>query len=202
MLPDILAPDLLVVFVGTSKSTTSARAGHYYANPQNMFWNLLEATGPTGVEWIGPSRDESVLRYLIGLTDLVPGRAASSDALLKAGDYDLPGFIAEDRAVRADGGRLQRRGGRHEGCSAPQTAQTGRGTGDVENRGFSHLPIAIVVERPCDRGLRGQAGKVARVRALGQPTGLSPAQADVLTVDSGNCHPVASAFRQPLSEED
>jgi len=83
MLPDLLAPNLIVVFVGTSKSTASARAGHYYANPQNMFWNLLEATGLAGDDWIGPTRDKTVLRHSIGLTDLVPGRAASSDALLE-----------------------------------------------------------------------------------------------------------------------
>ena len=95
MLPDILAPNLLVVFVGTSKSTTSARAGHYYANTQNMFWNLLEATGLTDDVWIGSADDRTVLKHRVGLTDLVPARAASSDALLKAGDYDVPGFIAK-----------------------------------------------------------------------------------------------------------
>jgi len=61
VLPDILAANLTVIFVGTSKSTTSARAGHYYANPQNMFWNLLEATGLAGNQWIGPARDQTVL---------------------------------------------------------------------------------------------------------------------------------------------
>jgi TDG/mug DNA glycosylase family protein len=61
MLSDILGPELIVVFVGTSKSRTSARAGHYYANPRNMFWNLLEATGLAGDAWIGPSRDGTVL---------------------------------------------------------------------------------------------------------------------------------------------
>lgn len=93
MLPDILAANLTVIFVGTSKSTTSARAGHYYANPQNMFWNLLEATGLAGDQWIGPARDQTVLEHGVGLTDLVPGRAASSDSLLKATDYNVPAFI-------------------------------------------------------------------------------------------------------------
>ena len=93
MLPDLLAPNLTVVFVGTSKSTTSSRTGRYYANPQNMFWNLLEATGLAGDKWIGPSRDETLLHHGVGLTDLVPGRAASSDALLTASDYRVLGFI-------------------------------------------------------------------------------------------------------------
>lgn len=95
MLPDVLDKNLIVVFVGTSKSTASARAGHYYAHPQNMFWNLLEATGLTGGTRIGPPNDRTVLNHRIGLTDLVPARAASSDAQLRVGDYDLPGFIAQ-----------------------------------------------------------------------------------------------------------
>ena len=93
MLADILAPDLTVVFVGTAKSTTSARAGHYYANPQNMFWNLLQATGLTEDEWLTPSEDRRALEYGVGLTDLVPNRTASSDAQLRPGDYDVAAFI-------------------------------------------------------------------------------------------------------------
>lgn len=95
MLLDILASNLIVVFVGTSKSTMSARAGHYYSNPQNMFWNLLEATGLTSGAWIGPTSDRTLPQHGVGLTDLVPARAASTDALLKPSDYDVVGFIAK-----------------------------------------------------------------------------------------------------------
>src|SRR5687768_5228435 len=63
VLPDIIKPGLQVVFVGTSKSTASARAGHYYANRRNMFWNLLQATGLTGGEWIRPQDDATVLEH-------------------------------------------------------------------------------------------------------------------------------------------
>lgn len=47
MLADLLAPDLRVVFVGTSASATSATRGHYYAMSTNRFWELLDATGLT-----------------------------------------------------------------------------------------------------------------------------------------------------------
>lgn len=100
MLPDLLKLGLLVVFVGSSKSTTSARAGHYYANPSNMFWNLLQATGLAGDEWIRPAEHETVIDHGVGLTDLVPARAASSDALLRAGDFDVPGFVAKVEKYR------------------------------------------------------------------------------------------------------
>ena len=94
MLPDLLKPGLNVVFVGTANSKTSAAAGHYYAHPSNMFWNLLEATDLAG-EWIGPSRDSKVLERGVGLTDLVPGRAASSDSALRPSDFDVAGFLSK-----------------------------------------------------------------------------------------------------------
>lgn len=123
-LPDILRPGLAVVFVGTSKSIASARAGHYYANPTNMFWNLLQATGLTNDEWIGPSDDQLVLDHNVGLTDLVPLRAASSDALLGPGDFDIPGFIERitergPRVVAFNGEKAATKVARHLGQPKP-----------------------------------------------------------------------------------
>ena len=45
MLPDVLAPDLVAVFVGTSVSTTSAEEKHYYAHPQQT---------ASGSSWMRP----------------------------------------------------------------------------------------------------------------------------------------------------
>jgi TDG/mug DNA glycosylase family protein len=136
VLPDILKPGLLVVFVGTSKSTTSARAGHYYANPRNLFWTLLLATGLAGEEWIRPNDDQSVLDHGVGLTDLVPARAASSDALLKAGDYEVPGFVAliekyRPRIVAFNGGEASKRVARHLGHRPPPEGPIDWGIGDA-----------------------------------------------------------------------
>lgn len=94
MLPDLLRPRLWIVFVGTSVGERSAQAGHYYANPTNRFWQLLEATGLTDGADITFDRDAEALDHAIGITDLVKARAASSDSLLKAGDYDVPGFLS------------------------------------------------------------------------------------------------------------
>jgi TDG/mug DNA glycosylase family protein len=123
MLPDILATDLAVVLVGTAKSAVSARAGHYYANPKNMFWNLLQATGLTEGDWLGSSDDRRVLEYGVGLTDLVMRRAASSDALLRSGDYDVSAFIEkverfEPLAVAFNGEKAATRVARHLGQAA------------------------------------------------------------------------------------
>src|SRR5947209_14936615 len=40
-LPDLLAPGIELLFVGINPSLYSARAGHYYARPGNMFWRCL-----------------------------------------------------------------------------------------------------------------------------------------------------------------
>lgn len=124
MLPDILSENLTAVFVGTAKSEASARAGHYYANPRNMFWDLLRATGLPDGRTIGPGEDRTVLDSGVGLTDLVSGRAASSDGLLRAVDFDLPGFIARIERYRPlvvafNGGNSASRVAKYLGHAAP-----------------------------------------------------------------------------------
>ena len=118
MPPDLLKPDLRVVFVGISNSAASGGPGHYYANPDNRFWDLLHATGLAGEEWIHPSDDVTVLERGIGLTDLVPALAASSDPPLRSGDFDIPRFfekLAEfkPRIIAFNGGYPARRVARH-----------------------------------------------------------------------------------------
>jgi len=100
MLPDLLVPDLLAIFVGTSASTTSAAREHYYSHHTNRFWDLLEATGLTDAAGLTSERDREITMHGVGLTDLVKGRAASSDALLADSDYDAAGLIMRLAAVK------------------------------------------------------------------------------------------------------
>lgn len=93
-LPPILGPELRVLFVGTSVATASSLRGHYYAGPGNQFWRLLAASGLTGNRLFRPEDDSSLPMCGLGLTDLVRRRAASSDALLTAGDFDVPSLLA------------------------------------------------------------------------------------------------------------
>jgi hypothetical protein len=89
-----------------------------------MFWDLLRATGLTGGTPVGPGEDRTVLDFGIGLTDLVAGRAASSDGLLRAGDFDLPGFVErmeQNRplVVAFNGGNAASRVARYLGHADP-----------------------------------------------------------------------------------
>ena len=94
VLPDLLAAGLRAVFVGTAVGGASAARGHYYAGPGNEFWQYLHAAGFTD-EYLGPDRDAEILRFGLGLTDIAKGRSASSDSLLRTGDFDVPGFVAK-----------------------------------------------------------------------------------------------------------
>jgi double-stranded uracil-DNA glycosylase len=70
VLHDLLAPSLDVVLCGTAASAVSAKAGAYYANPQNKFWTILHEAGLTP-QRLQPQQFRDLLQYRIGLTDLV-----------------------------------------------------------------------------------------------------------------------------------
>jgi len=69
ILPDVLAPNLRVVFCGTAAGTRSAHEGAYYAHPGNYFWRTLFEVGLTPRR-LSPQEFPRVLDYGIGLTDL------------------------------------------------------------------------------------------------------------------------------------
>ena len=75
-LEDILANDLRVIFCGTAAGRRSAQLGQYYAGPGNKFWRLLAEVGLTPRR-LEPSEFRNLLKYGIGLTDIVKGQAGS-----------------------------------------------------------------------------------------------------------------------------
>jgi double-stranded uracil-DNA glycosylase len=69
LVPDLLAPQLKLVFCGTAPSRASVAAAAYYAKPGNRFWPTLHAVGITSHRY--PPREYPQLLTLgIGLTDL------------------------------------------------------------------------------------------------------------------------------------
>jgi TDG/mug DNA glycosylase family protein len=100
VLPDLLKPGLLVVFVGTAVSPVSARRGHYYSSPNNKFWDLLAATGLVGGERLGPEDGARLPSLGVGLTDLAKGRAEASEARLRPDDFDVPALLEKIEACR------------------------------------------------------------------------------------------------------
>ena len=89
-LPDQLADDLRLVFVGTAASRRSAAAGHYYAHPGNRFWRTLHQTGITARRY-APHEFPDLLKLGIGFTDLCKtGAGMDREALVFP--IDIPAF--------------------------------------------------------------------------------------------------------------
>ena len=94
-LPDILASNLDVVFVGTAAGKRSAYEGHYYANPSNRFWRTAKEIGllPRNFR---PEEDREAVNHGVGFTDLCKVRAGS-DAEIGKKLYDRSRF---EKAIR------------------------------------------------------------------------------------------------------
>ncbi len=69
LVPDLLAPQLSLVFCGTAPSKASAAAKAYYAKPGNKFWPTLHHIGITPRRF-APHEYPQLLDLGIGLTDL------------------------------------------------------------------------------------------------------------------------------------
>lgn len=93
MLPDILKPNLNVVFCGTAAGSESARRKAYYAGPGNKFWRILFRCKLTPLQ-LEPEDYEKVVKYCIGLTDLVK-KISGADSKLSKFNFDKAGLEAK-----------------------------------------------------------------------------------------------------------
>lgn len=98
LLPDLLAPGLDVVFVGTAAGRTSAKVGSYYAHRGNRFWRTLHEVGLTPRLYT-PDEFRRLLDLGIGLTDLSKV-AAGMDSQIQLSHYDLVRFTARMKDFR------------------------------------------------------------------------------------------------------
>ncbi len=80
--PDVLASDLDVVFVGINPGLYSGAVGHHFARPGNRFWKALHRSGFTDRE-LSPFEDGSLLERGLGLTNLVARTTATADELTR-----------------------------------------------------------------------------------------------------------------------
>jgi TDG/mug DNA glycosylase family protein len=97
-IPDLVGPDLRVLFCGINPGSLSGELGLHFARKGNRFWKLLQAGGFTD-RILDPS-DQSVLPTLgIGITNLVERVTAAASELgneeLRAGVQNL-----EEKAQR------------------------------------------------------------------------------------------------------
>ncbi|HEX8521605.1 MAG TPA: G/U mismatch-specific DNA glycosylase [Tepidisphaeraceae bacterium] len=79
-IPDIIAPELKILFSGINPSLYSACVGHHFARPGNRFWPTLHAAGFTPRRF-SPFEDATLVDLGYGLTNIVPRATAAADDL-------------------------------------------------------------------------------------------------------------------------
>ena len=82
IVPDVIAPELKVLFCGINPGLYSAWAGHHFARPGNRFWPALFASGFTD-RLLRPEQEGELLRLGYGLTNLVERATVASDELTR-----------------------------------------------------------------------------------------------------------------------
>src|SRR5213075_3234471 len=79
-LPDLIAPNLRVLFCGINPGLYSAAVGHHFARPGNRFWPALHRGGFTPRQ-ISPFEEQTLLKWGLGITNIVSRATAAADAL-------------------------------------------------------------------------------------------------------------------------
>ena len=81
--PDVLAPDLEVVFCGINPGRVSAAAAAHFANPRNDFWRLLHDAGFTP-RLYAPEEQHDLPALGLGLTNAAYRTTPGSGDLRRA----------------------------------------------------------------------------------------------------------------------
>jgi TDG/mug DNA glycosylase family protein len=83
--PDVIAPDLRVLFCGINPGLYTAATGYHFARPGNRFWPALYAGGFTR-RLLTPDEERELLLDGYGITNVV-ARATATAAELSAEEY-------------------------------------------------------------------------------------------------------------------
>ena len=78
--PDLIAPNLKVLFCGINPGLYTAAIGHHFGRPGNRFWPALHAAGFTP-RLFSPFEERELLPLGYGITNVVPRTTAAADEL-------------------------------------------------------------------------------------------------------------------------
>src|SRR6188474_362762 len=79
-LPDVIAPNLKVLFCGINPGLYTAAIGHHFGRPGNRFWPTLHAAGFTP-RLFDPSEEHELVPLGFGITNVVARATAAADEL-------------------------------------------------------------------------------------------------------------------------
>lgn len=92
--PDVIAPNLKVLFCGINPGLYTAAVGHHFARPGNRFWPALYKSGFTD-RLVSAFEERELLKVGIGISNVVPHATASASELTRED------FVAGGRALAA-----------------------------------------------------------------------------------------------------
>lgn len=79
-IPDLVAPDLRVLFCGINPGLWSGATGHHFARPGNRFWSALFRSGFTP-RLFRPDEQRELLALGLGITNVAALTTAKADEL-------------------------------------------------------------------------------------------------------------------------
>jgi len=97
LVPDVVAPDLRVLFCGINPGLYSGAVGHHFARPGNRFWAALSLSGFTHRR-LSAFEEGELLCLRLGITNLVRRATATAEEISR--DELIDGARALRRKVR------------------------------------------------------------------------------------------------------
>jgi double-stranded uracil-DNA glycosylase len=86
-IPDVIGPNLRVLFSGINPGLYSAATGHHFARPGNRFWPALHQSGFTDRQ-LRPDEQELLPELGLGITNVVARATARAEELSAAELHD------------------------------------------------------------------------------------------------------------------
>ena len=80
--PDVIAPDLTVLFCGINPGLYTAAVGHHFGRPGNRFWPALYESGFTR-RLLSPFEERELLKLGLGITNVFAHATASATELTR-----------------------------------------------------------------------------------------------------------------------
>ncbi len=80
--PDVIAPNLSVLFCGINPGLYTAAVGHHFARPGNRFWKALHDSGFTD-RLLSPFEERELLKSGYGVTNVASRATAMAGQLTK-----------------------------------------------------------------------------------------------------------------------
>jgi TDG/mug DNA glycosylase family protein len=98
VIPDVIGPDLRVLFCGINPGLWSGAVGKHFARPGNRFWPALHASGFTP-ELFTPERQDELLDLGLGISNVVGRTTARADEL-SAEEYREGARVLTEKASK------------------------------------------------------------------------------------------------------